>query len=125
MSTLFKYKKPEHHEVINRLIENPVYKDRYILANTILAIMVVANAEVSLASSNAVDMYLDQSKDIWPHCIAKDSAKLQQHVYDALRASPPFAGVFRVAAADKSMGGREFKLGDRLFLDVFAANQQV
>ncbi|KAF5342386.1 hypothetical protein D9611_001699 [Ephemerocybe angulata] len=58
---------PEHHEVIHRdrLTENTFYKDRYALANTILAILVVGNAELSLAATNAVDLYLDQAKSTW------------------------------------------------------------
>ena len=125
MSTLFKHKKPEHHEVINRLTENAVYKDRYVLANTILAVMVVANAELSLASVNMVDLFLDKADEIQPLATSKDTAKLQGYVYEALRLAPPFAGVYRVAAADQSLAGRDLKKGDRVFLDIFAANHKV
>ncbi|KAF5328311.1 hypothetical protein D9611_014635 [Ephemerocybe angulata] len=124
MSTLFKHKKPEHHEVIHRLTENAFYKDRYALANTILAILVVGNAELSLAATNAVDLYLDQAKDLQPLAATNDASKLLNHVYEALRLAPPFAGVYREATTDQTVAGRSFQKGDRLFLDIFAANQQ-
>ncbi|RXW18706.1 hypothetical protein EST38_g7146 [Candolleomyces aberdarensis] len=124
MSTLFKHKKPDHHEIIQRLTENAAYKDRYVLSNTLLTIMVVANAELSLSLTNAVDLLLDKTKELQPLAASKDVSKLRGYVYEALRLSPPFAGVYRVSSSDQSVAGYNFKKGERVFLDVFQANQK-
>ena len=87
MSTLFKHKKPDHHEIIHRLTENASYKDRYVLANTLLALLVVANAELSLGLTNAVDLFLDKAKELQPLAASKDVSKLRGYVYEALRES--------------------------------------
>ncbi|KAJ2936955.1 hypothetical protein H1R20_g146, partial [Candolleomyces eurysporus] len=124
MSTLFKHKKPDHEEIIHRLTENAIYKDRYVLANTLLAILVVANAELSLSLTNAVDLFLDKTKELQPLAASKDVSKLRGYVYEALRLVPPFAGVYRVSSSDQSVSGYSFKKGDRVFLDIFKANQK-
>jgi hypothetical protein len=85
MSTLFKHKKPDQEEIIHRLTENAVYKDRQVLANTLLALMVVANAELSLGITNAVDLFLEKSKELQPLAGSKDIAKLRGYAYEALR----------------------------------------
>ena len=85
MSTLFKHKKPDQEEIIHRLTENAVYKDRQVLANTLLALMVVANAELSLGITNAVDLFLEKAKELQPLAASKDIAGLRGYAYEALR----------------------------------------
>ena len=101
MSTLFKHKKPEHHEIIHRLTENGVFKDRNVLANTVLAMMVVVNAEISIASTNIVDLFIDKAKEIQPFAARNDIAKLQGYVYEALREC--IAHITRYRLADISI----------------------
>ncbi|KAJ2918617.1 hypothetical protein MD484_g1803, partial [Candolleomyces efflorescens] len=124
MSTLFKHKKPDQEEIIHRLTENAVYKDRQVLANTLLALMVVANAELSLGITNAVDLFLEKVKELQPLAASKDIAGLRGYAYEALRLAPPFAGVYRVSSADQTVSGQSFKKGDRIFVDIQEANSK-
>ncbi|EAU90460.2 heme peroxidase [Coprinopsis cinerea okayama7 len=125
-NTVFKYKKPVHHEIISRLTENETLKNHDVLSNVILALVVVGNAEITLASTNILDYYLgsDKAADIGKLAAAGDVAGLKPYIYEALRAVPPFAGVYRVSTREQIFAGRKFAESERVFLDITAANNQ-
>ncbi|TFK29651.1 heme peroxidase [Coprinopsis marcescibilis] len=127
ISSLFKYKKPTHPEVIQRLTENEALKDRDTLGNAVFALMIVANAEISLAATNMVDYYLGSAKaaEIQKAAVANDIGKLKEYVYEALRTVPPFAGVYRISTREQVLGGRKFAESERVFLDISTANNKV
>jgi len=112
------------HEFMEKLIATGKPVDE--LANSILSVLVVATVELSQAMINMVNLYLDdnhaeqrakiQSAD------PKDGKILQGYAREAFRIDPPFAGVYREARADKTLGEHDIVDQDRLFLSIQKAN---
>jgi hypothetical protein len=124
ISNLFsKPKTVEHREILKRLYELGHSDDK--LANTILALMVTSSVELTLATTNIVNLYLDDEhiKDIAAIAKATDKkAELDVYVLEALRLCPPFPGVYRTSSKDQTVNGKEYKKDDRVFLDTAASN---
>jgi len=124
ISSLFaKPKTVEHREILKRLHELGHSDDQ--LANTILALMVTSSVELTLATTNIVNLYLDDEhiKDIAAIAKATDKkAELDVYVLEALRVHPPFPGVFRISSKDQTVNGKEYKKNDRVFLDTETSN---
>ena len=97
MASMFTRKKPQHDEVVSHMMQNKWLEDRDVLTNALLAIMVIGNAEISLAAANIVDFYLGGSKAEAIHklALAKDIKGLKAYVVEALKFCPTFEGVYR------------------------------
>jgi len=123
-NSFVRYKKPIHFEAIQRLAELEAYKDVDVFTNAQLALMVVANAEITMAATNMIDLYLgsDQAAAVHTAAVAKDTAALKGFVHDALHAAPPFAGAYRVSTRQQAVQGRKYAEGERVFVDIHAAN---
>jgi len=122
-SLFFKPKTVEHREILKRLYELGHSDDK--LANTILALMVTSSVELTLATTNIVNLYLSDEhiKDIAAIAKATDKkTELDVYVLEALRLHPPFPGVFRTSTKDQTVGGKDYKKDDRVFLDTEASN---
>jgi len=118
-----KPKTVEHREILKRLYELGHSDDK--LANTILALMITSSVELTLATTNIVNLYLDPKyvKDITAIAKATDKkAELDAYVIEALRLHPPFPGVYRTSSKDQTVNGKEFKKDDRVFLNTKASN---
>ncbi|KAG5723411.1 Psi-producing oxygenase C [Termitomyces sp. T112] len=117
-----KHKKTQHNEIVQRLHALSGSTDE--LANTILALLVGSTVEVSLALTNAVNLYLGSEYEATIHSAAKsnDSKALSGFAYEALRLDPPFQGVYRTVKKDHFVGSLSLMEGDRVFLDIKAAN---
>ncbi|KAI6041267.1 heme peroxidase, partial [Pisolithus marmoratus] len=97
------------------------------VVNEILALMVGTSVELSLALTNVVNLPLVSEDHATFRAQAKsadtkDFSALEAYVIEALRIDPPFAGVYRTAKKDQSVGSLNVKEGDRLFLDIARAN---
>ncbi|KAG6889751.1 hypothetical protein C0992_004269 [Termitomyces sp. T32_za158] len=122
LSELFhKHKKTEHNEIVKRLHALGGSTDE--LANTILALLVGSTVELSLALTNIMNLYLgsEHQATILTADI-NDSKALNGLIYEALRLDPPFQGVYRTITKDSPIGSLSLKKGDKVFLDVKAAN---
>jgi len=121
--TAFRRKKSEHSELVKRFQEITRSNDQ--LINTLLALMVSATAEVSLALTNMIDLYLGSThaSDISALAASSDVGdKLNGYCHEALRIEPPFRGVYRTAKEKKEILGLTVEAGERIFLDIHAAN---
>lgn len=119
VSALSPTKKTEQSELIKRLAALGGSSDE--LANTVLALMVASTAELSLALTNAVNLYLGSEQEVTIRTLSGDAkASLDGYVYEALRLDPPFEGVYRTAA--KPIDALGIKANDRVFLNIAVAN---
>ncbi|KAF9223967.1 heme peroxidase [Gyrodon lividus] len=123
--TIFGKKKNGHNELLKRLFELGHSNDQVV--NEILALMVGVTVEVSLALTNVVNLLLDSEEGATFRTQAKsvdtkDLTALEAYVFEALRIDPPFAGVYRVAKKDHTVGSLAVQQGDCLFLDVASAS---
>ncbi|KAG6844776.1 hypothetical protein H0H87_003894 [Tephrocybe sp. NHM501043] len=126
---IFKHKKADtehqHTDIVKRLAALGGSNDE--LANTILALLVGSTVELSLALTNAINLYLGSDHDAAISKVARTPGEaktpLDGFVYEALRLDPPFQGVYRTATKDHAVGSLTVKEGDRVFLDeaVFAS----
>ncbi|KAF8630158.1 hypothetical protein AX15_003106 [Amanita polypyramis BW_CC] len=93
--------------------------------NTLLALMISSTAELSIALTNMLNLYLGnkQSSEI-AELAANPDVKDQLHGFarEALRIDPPFRGVYRVAKENKNFSGFQVQANERIFLDTHAAN---
>ncbi|KIK94193.1 hypothetical protein PAXRUDRAFT_143426 [Paxillus rubicundulus Ve08.2h10] len=122
--TIFGKKKNGHNELLKRLFELGHSNDQVV--NEILALMVGATVEVSLALTNVVNLLLDSEEGATFRTQARsvdtrDVGALEAYVVEALRIDPPFAGVYRVAKKEHAVGSLAVKQGEHLFLDVASA----
>ncbi|KAH7927845.1 heme peroxidase [Leucogyrophana mollusca] len=120
-----KGKKSSHSELVRKLFEFGHSTDHVV--NSILALMVGSTVELSIALTNVVNILLDSEEHATFHTQAKsvdtkDLLGLEAYVIEALRVDPPFAGVYRVAKEDATVGSLTVKQGERLFLDIASAN---
>jgi len=126
VSNLFSSGRPktvEHREILKRLYALEHSDDQ--LANTILALMVTSSVELTLATTNIVNLYLDTEhvKNVAAIAKATDKkAELDVYVLEALRLHAPFPGVFRISTKDQTVNDKEFKKDDRVYLDTEASN---
>ncbi|KAH7890809.1 heme peroxidase [Phlebopus sp. FC_14] len=124
--TIFgKNKKNGHSDLLKRLFEIGHSTDHVV--NEILALMVGTTVEMSLALTNVVNILLDSEESATFRTQAKsvdtkDYTALEAYVIEALRIDPPFAGVYRVAKKEFTIGSLQVKSGERLFLDVAGAS---
>ncbi|KAG1746574.1 heme peroxidase [Suillus paluster] len=118
--------KKNHSEIVKRLFAFGYSNDQVV--NSILALLVGSTVEMSLALTNVVYQLVrtedDRSQTIQAHHSGdiKDLAHLTAYIVEALRIDPPFKGVYRVAKQSHSVVALNVKQGQRLFLDVAAAN---
>lgn len=124
VSSLFtRSRKPEHHELVKRLSQLGQSSDD--LATNILALLVSATVELSLALTNMINLYLGREEGTKISSLIKSAdgnALLDGYAREALRLDPPFQGVYRVATKDQEVGGVAVKKNDRVFLDIASAN---
>ncbi|PPQ98253.1 hypothetical protein CVT26_003424 [Gymnopilus dilepis] len=124
VSSIFsKPKKSDHHEIVKKLYELGHSTDQ--LTNTILALMVTSTVELSLALTNILNYYLGTQHAEKLASFAKTAdgaAQFDGYIQEALRLQPCFQGVFRVSTKDQTVDGKEYKKGDKVFLDTAAAN---
>ncbi|KAG1742705.1 heme peroxidase [Suillus paluster] len=126
LSGRFSGRGKNHNEIVKRLFELGYSKEHVV--NSILALLVGATVEMSLALTNVVNQLLDSEKDSNVTMQAanrmdtNDLSSLTTYINEALRIDPPFAGVYRVAKEDETIVSLTFKRGERLFLDVATAN---
>ncbi|KAG0709341.1 heme peroxidase [Suillus ampliporus] len=126
VSGLFGKGKKNHSEIVKRLFALGHSTDQVV--NSILALLVGATVEMSLALTNVVYQLLRTENDptltIQANHSAdvKDLPHLTAYIVEALRIDPPFAGVYRVAKQDDAVVSTNVKQGQRLFLNVAAAN---
>ncbi|KAG1881160.1 heme peroxidase [Suillus subluteus] len=119
-------KKKNHNEIVKRLFEFGCSTEHVV--NSILALLVGATVEMSLALTNVVNLLVHKEYDSEVTIAAnkkvdaKDFGSLTAYVTEALRIDPPFAGTYRVAKQDESIESLNVKQGQRLFLNVAAAN---
>ncbi|KAG0693724.1 heme peroxidase [Suillus ampliporus] len=115
-----------HNEIIKRLFKLGYSKEHVV--NSILALLVGATVEMSLALTNVVNQFLDSEESSTITIQAdksmdtKDLASLTAYINEALRIDPPFSGVYRVAKDDETIVSSTVKRGERLFLDIATAN---
>ncbi|OAX33207.1 heme peroxidase [Rhizopogon vinicolor AM-OR11-026] len=115
-----------HDEIVDRLVELGCSTEQVV--NSILALMVGATVDMSLALTNVVNQLLDSenpstiTNQTAKNVDTKDISSLTAYILEALRIDPPFAGVYRVAKQDETVVSLIVKQGERLFLDVAAAN---
>jgi linoleate 10R-lipoxygenase len=96
------------------------------VVNEILALLIGATVEVSLALTNVVNLLLDSEEHATFRTQAKsvdikDLAALEAYVIEALRIDPPFAGASYVAKKTHTVGSLAVEQGEHLFLDVASA----
>jgi hypothetical protein len=117
-----KSKTVEHRTIIKRLHELGHSEDQ--LANTILAVMVTSSVELTLATTNAINLYLDTEhiKNVVAVAKTDKKADLNAYVFEALRLNPSFPGVFRISSKNQTVDGRDIKKDDRIFLDIKSSN---
>ncbi|KAG2350116.1 heme peroxidase [Suillus weaverae] len=114
------------NEVVKSLFEFGYSTEQVV--NSILALLVGATVEMSLALTNVVNQLLDSEKkssitiQTAKRVDTKDLSSLAAYTIEALRIDPPFAGVYRVAKQDETIGSLTVKQGERLFVDVATAN---
>ncbi|KAK2463514.1 hypothetical protein APHAL10511_004265 [Amanita phalloides] len=121
--SILRMNKKSQSEVVNRI--NEISRSTDQLTNTLLALMISATAELSLALTNVLNLYLGTSHSVEIAALAtKSDAKddLQGYAREALRIDPPFQGVYRVCKNDKDVLGFQAQANQRIFLDVHAAN---
>ncbi|KAF9240691.1 heme peroxidase [Melanogaster broomeanus] len=123
--TIFGRKKGEHNELLKRLLALGHSNDEVV--NEILALLVGVTVEVSLALTNVVNLLFDTDKHAAirtqaKSADAKDLGALEAYVLEALRMDPPFAGVYRKAKKDTTVGSLAVTQGEHLFLDVASAS---
>jgi len=95
------------------------------LAITLLALMVSTTAELSLALTNMLHLYIgsNHGADIANLATSSDvKDKLHGYVYEALRIDPPFRGVYRRSKENKQVLDFSAQANDHIFLDVHRAN---
>ncbi|KAG1795206.1 heme peroxidase [Suillus plorans] len=125
VSSLFGKKKC-HSEIVKRLFEFGCSTEHVV--NSILAFLVGATVEMSLALTNVVNLLLHKEYDSEVTVAAnkkvdvKDVGSLTAFITEALRIDPPFAGVYRVAKQDESIESLNVRKGERLFLHIASAN---
>jgi len=121
-SLFAKSKKNQQHEFINRLARLGHSPDE--LATSVLALMVSATVQLSLALTNMVNLYLgsEQEGQIRSLVTSTPGKPLDGYAYEALRLDPPFQGVYRIASKDHTVGDITIKKDEQLFLDVAHAN---
>ncbi|KAG6334671.1 hypothetical protein ID866_4420 [Astraeus odoratus] len=118
-------KKSGHSQLLKSLFEHGHSTDEVV--NEILALMVGTTVELSLAMTNVVNLLLDAEEHATFRTQAKsvdikDISSLEAYVIEALRIDPPFAGVYRVASKEHTVGELSVKPGERLFVDIAKAN---
>ncbi|KAI6149466.1 heme peroxidase [Pisolithus tinctorius] len=118
-------KKNSHSQLLKSLFELGHSTDEVV--NEILALMVGTTVELSLALTNVVNLLLVSEENATFRTQArsvdtKDVGALEAYVIEALRIDPPFAGVYRTAKKDQTVGSLNVKEGERLFLDIAGAN---
>ncbi|KAG1827565.1 heme peroxidase [Suillus subaureus] len=104
------------NEIVKRLFELGYSTERVV--NSILALLIGATVEMSLALTNVVNQLLDSEKS----GDTRDLSSLAAYTIEALRIDPPFAGVYHIAKQDETIGSLTVKQGERLFVDVATAN---
>ncbi|KAH6915985.1 heme peroxidase [Coprinopsis sp. MPI-PUGE-AT-0042] len=124
MAAMFTRKKPQHDEVINNMLQNKWLEDRDVLTNALLAIMVIGNAEISLAAANLVDYFLGTSngEEIHNLAVKKDFVALGAQIREALKVCPAFEGVYRISTREQIVAGRKFAESERIFLNTSKAH---
>lgn len=123
-SVFSKQKKAEQSDLAKRLVALGGTSDE--VANTILALM-VATTELSLALTNVVNICFDsehQATILNSIKSGEGKTSLDGFIREALRLDPSFAGVYRTASKDQTIGNLSFKNGDKVFLDLAAANKE-
>lgn len=98
--------------------------------NLVLALLVGTTVELSQASVNVVNYYLDPEKPTDVQTLVsksaslnlKDEATLQGFVLEALRLDPTFRGVYREVLHDVKVSQGQLKAKTRVLVDVSAAN---
>ncbi|KAJ8594598.1 putative linoleate diol synthase [Rhizopogon salebrosus TDB-379] len=126
LSDFFGVRGKNHNEISKRLLEFGCSTDHVV--NSILALMVSATVDMSLALTNVVNQLLDSRKNstIASQAVknlhTEDTYSLTGYVLEALRIDPPFTGVYRIAKQDGTVASLTIRQGERLFLDVAAAN---
>lgn len=119
-------KKKNHSEIVKRLFDFGFSTEHVV--NSILALLVGATVEMSLALTNVVNLLLHKEYDsevtieATKKVDAKDLGSLTAYITEALRIDPPFAGVYRVAKQDETIESLNVKQGQRLFLHIASAN---
>ncbi|KAG2157761.1 heme peroxidase [Suillus bovinus] len=119
-------KKKNHSEIVKRLIDFGCSTEHVV--NSILALLVGATVEMSLALTNVVNLLVHKEYDSEVTVAAdkkvdaKDLGSLTAYITEALRIDPPFAGAYRVAKQDESIESLNVKQGQRLFLHIANAN---
>ncbi|KAG2364875.1 putative linoleate diol synthase [Suillus spraguei] len=119
-------KKKNHNEIVKRLFEFGCSTEEVV--NSILALLVGATVEMSLALTNVVNLLVHKEYDSEVTVAAnlkvdaKDLSKVTAYITEALRIDPPFAGVYRVAKQDETIESLNIKQGQRLFLHIASAN---
>ncbi|KAG1717309.1 heme peroxidase [Suillus paluster] len=127
LSDLFGGRGKNHHEIVKCLFEFGYSTEEVV--NSILALLVGATVEMSLALTNVVNQLLDSEKNSLvtiqsaKSADTKDLHSLTAYTIEALRIDPPFAGVYRVAKQDGVVDSSTVKQGERLFLDIATANK--
>ncbi|PFH51764.1 hypothetical protein AMATHDRAFT_2679 [Amanita thiersii Skay4041] len=123
--TIFgKNKKAEHNELVKKIHEISHSTDE--VANTLLALMVGATAELSLAMTNMLNLYLGSDKQAEIIGLAAKTDlkdELSGYVYEALRIDPPFQGVYRTSKEAVDVLGANIQKDDHIFLDICTANE--
>ncbi|KAG2138289.1 heme peroxidase [Suillus clintonianus] len=126
LSSFFGGRGKNQNEVVKLLFEFGYSTEQVV--NSILALLVGATVEMSLALTNVVNQFLDSEKNssitiqAAKSADSKDLSGLTAYAIEALRIDPPFAGVYRVAKQDATVGSLTVKQGERLFVDVATAN---
>jgi hypothetical protein len=123
LSSIFtKPKKGSRQEVLNKLYQIGGSSDQ--LANTILAIMVGLTVELSLALTNAVNLYLDATTpEIKSLALPGQKTNLDGLVFEAMRLDPAFQGVYRTSTKAQNVSGMTLREGEKIFLNI-AANSK-
>ncbi|KAJ3767452.1 linoleate diol synthase [Lentinula raphanica] len=121
-------KKPVEHVIVQHL-HKLGYTSPNEQANVLLAIM-VGSVELSVASTNMVNLYLDSEYESVIRKFALTGDKegdLAGYAREALRLDPSFKGVYRIASSDHNADGLTIQKDGRVFLDLYAAgrNEQV
>ncbi|KAL4078615.1 heme peroxidase [Scleroderma yunnanense] len=118
-------KKSGHSQLLKTLFEYGHSTDEVV--NEILALMVGATVELSLALTNVVNLLISEEHGTFQaqarSVDTKDITGLDAYVVEALRIDPPFAGVYRTATKEHTVGSLSVREGERLFVDIASANQ--
>ncbi|OJA13135.1 hypothetical protein AZE42_03642 [Rhizopogon vesiculosus] len=121
LSDLFGFGAKDHNEIVERLFEIGYSTEQAV--NSILALLVGATVEMSLALTNVVNQLLSETSTISIQAIKSlDLNGLSAYIIEALRIDPPFAGVYRVAKQDETLASFTIKQGELLFLNIATAN---